>query len=68
MKQKALKAYLRAEEKIKSFLQEERGATDFIAIILIIVVVIAIAVIFKDALMGIVTSMMDKIKTDILNF
>lgn len=62
MKLKLLKAYVRTEEKIKSFLQEERGATDFIAIILIILAVIAVAAIFKDALLGIVEDLMEKIR------
>lgn len=40
--------YWRAKEAFKSFLEEERGDSHIIAVILVLVVVVGLAVLFKD--------------------
>lgn len=47
---------------IQSLKEEERGATDIIAILVMIVVVIAVAMVFKDRLIGIVNAAFDKLQ------
>lgn len=60
MKEKMLINWMRAKkvcrETLKSFMKEEKGASDIVAILLIIVVLIAVAGIFKDQLEAAVES------------
>jgi len=44
-------------------LQEERGEVNIIAIILIVIVVIALVIIFRDAITGIVESLLERIRS-----
>ncbi|MDY3015880.1 Flp1 family type IVb pilin [Blautia sp.] len=44
----------------EDFKTEEKGAAEIVAIILVIVVVIAAAVVFKDKIVNIVESVMEK--------
>lgn len=45
-------------EDIKS---EERGASDIVAVIMLVVIVIAVAVIFRDAITNAANTIMDKL-------
>lgn len=47
---------------IRSEWEEERGEANMIAIILIVIAVIALAAIFRDELIGIVTGLFEQIK------
>lgn len=47
---------------IQRLKEEEQGATDIIAILVMIVVVIAVAMVFKDRLIGIVNAAFDKLQ------
>lgn len=53
--------YWRAKEAFKSFLEEERGDSHIIAVILVLVVVVGLAVLFKDQITALVTNMWKKI-------
>lgn len=53
--------YWRAKEAFKSFLEEERGDSHIIAVILVLVVVVGLAVIFKDSIADLLDSLWDKI-------
>lgn len=53
--------YWKAKEAFKSFLEEERGDSHIIAVILVLVVVVGLAVIFKDQITALVNSIWDKI-------
>lgn len=46
---------------IKAFKEEERGASDMVAAIVLIVIIIALAVIFKQQLSEIVTAVFGKL-------
>lgn len=45
----------------EDFKKEERGASDIVAILLIILVVVAIAFVFKDQLGNLVNNVFDKV-------
>lgn len=63
-------AYLKAcglKEKAKDLLNKERGASDMIAVALMIVVVIALAAVFRSALTEVVQSVVDKVKDWVAN-
>ena len=47
------------------FIEEERGETNLIAILLIIVVVIALVGVFKNRMIGLINDLFDKIKDGI---
>ena len=47
---------------------DERGDTHIIAIILVLIVLIALAVIFKDQLIGIVNNLFGRVNDDLNNF
>ena len=58
-------AYLgacRLKSKARELIHKERGASDMIAVALMIVVVIALAAIFRTALSEVVTSVVEKVK------
>ena len=63
MKRKLMSAYLKGKHAVKNFLVKEDGASDIVAIILIIVVLIAVAAIFKTQLTAIVTDVFDALRT-----
>ena len=52
----------RLKGKAQELIQKERGASDMIAVALMIVVVIALAAIFRTALSEVVTSVVEKVK------
>lgn len=53
--------YWRAKEAFKSFLEEERGDSHIIAVILVLVVVVGLAVLFRQKISDIVTKLWNKI-------
>jgi len=60
MKEKLERAYFRCRlECIKAwnhFMYEEKGASDMVAILLVIVILVAVAAVFKDQLIGAVNT------------
>lgn len=56
-----LKSKLACKQALKSFTEEEKGASDIVAILLIIVVLIAVAAIFRTQLMAAVTGVFEKL-------
>lgn len=54
MREKLMKNYLKGQliisNKIRSFMSEERGASDIVAIIVLIVIIIAVATVFQGRL------------------
>ena len=50
---------------MKRFVQEEKGASDMVAILVVIVVVIGVAVIFRDKLGELIESIFTKAGTDL---
>ena len=58
---------LRARRFVSQLLEEERGDTDFVAIIIIIVILIAIAGIFKDQLEKAIKKVFDSLTNFIDN-
>lgn len=67
MFEKMDKLYLDTQTKRKCFMnnlrEEERGASDIVAIIAIIVIVLAVAVIFRKELGNLVTEAFSKVST-----
>jgi len=58
------------ELKVKSFLKEEKGAVDIVAIVVIIGVAVLLAIVFKDQLGALITSLFEAISgnsTDVVN-
>ena len=55
MNKLAVKAMM-AKENFKNMLNEERGDTNFIAIILILAIVVVLAVLFKDKIVSLFNS------------
>ena len=53
--------YWRAKEAFESFLEEERGDSHIIAVILVLVVVVGLAVLFRQKISDIVTELWNKI-------
>lgn len=43
------------------FLKEERGVSEIVAIVVVIVIILAIAVIFRETLVQVVTDVMNKL-------
>lgn len=56
-----------AKEKMKGFLQEEKGASDIIAVILIVVIVVALGMIFKKNIEQLVKDLWEKIDISFLD-
>lgn len=53
----------RMKECAKRLVQDERGDTNFVSIILIVVIVIALAIIFKDQVTAAMTDVMTQLTT-----
>lgn len=53
-----------AKEKMKGFLQEEKGAADIVAVILIVLIAVGIALIFRDNIKKLVEDLFTKIKNE----
>ncbi len=64
MREKMDFLWLKATSKMRNFWEdfkhEEKGAAEIVAIVLIIVIVVAVAFIFKDKIMQMVNSTMNK--------
>ena len=48
--------------KAKSFLQKEKGDVNVVAIVVLIGVAVLLAIIFKDAISGLITELIESIK------
>lgn len=51
----------RGERYLERLVQEERGASDIVAILVVIVILIAVAGVFKTSLMNLVTTVFNKV-------
>ncbi|WP_034864239.1 Flp1 family type IVb pilin [Thomasclavelia saccharogumia] len=49
------------KEKLNNFFEDERGAADIVAVILIIVIAVAIAWVFKDRIMELINNLFNQI-------
>ena len=49
------------KSKIQKFFSEEKGAVDIVAIIILIGIAIALALLFKDKIVGIVNDLLDNL-------
>lgn len=54
--------YWKAKEAFKSFLEEERGDSHIIAVILVLVIVVGLAVFFKDKIADLIKDLWNKVK------
>jgi len=54
--------YSRFGQKVRSLMTNERGDVNVVAIVVLIGVAVVLAIIFKDAVKGIITSLLDAIK------
>lgn len=54
-------AAIRLKVFIDSFLHEERGAVDIVAIVILIAVAVALALLFKGAISNVVTEMITQV-------
>lgn len=65
MNKKLTMAYLRGKMEfrnaLQSFTKEEKGASDIVAILLVIVILVAVAAVFREQLMNAVTTVFDKL-------
>lgn len=64
-RQALLKAELKVRNAIYNFLNEEKGGTEIVAILLIIIVLIGVVVIFRDQLTNLITSFFKRITNDV---
>ena len=51
-----------ARMKLRTFFNDEKGAVDIVAIVVLIGVAVLLAIIFKDAIGGLIESLLDSIK------
>ncbi len=58
-------AFLRGKMEMKELLEGEKGASDMVTVIILIVVVIAVAAIFRERLLALVTGLFDKLDTSV---
>lgn len=49
------------KERLNNFFEDERGAADIVAVILIIVIAVAIAWVFKDRIMELINNLFNQI-------
>lgn len=65
MKEKLIAYYLGKKlacmERLENFGKEEQGASDIVAILLVIVILIAVAAVFKDNLLRLVNDVFGKL-------
>ena len=62
LKKRLLNGFFRMKNQVNSFLKDESGEANIIAIILIIIVVIALVAIFRTQLTQIVNGLFEQIK------
>ncbi len=69
MRDKLMVAYLRRKmaflEAMENFGKEERGASDIVAILLVIVILIAVAAIFREQLTELTEKVFTKLGTEL---
>lgn len=53
--------YLYIESRVKAFLDEEHGAVDIVAVVVLIGIAVALAVIFKGRISTLLQDLLDKI-------
>lgn len=62
------RAYIAAtlwwQQKVEEFKNQERGAVDIIAIVVLIVIAVAVAFLFKDRIVGLVKDLFSKVDID----
>lgn len=56
-----LGAKVRAEKYLERICEEEKGASDIVAILVIIVILIAVAGVFREGLMNLVSTVFSKV-------
>lgn len=65
MREKLMKNYLKGQiilsNKIRSFMSEERGASDMVAVVVLIVIILGVAITFNEELGKVVTNMTTKL-------
>ncbi len=52
---------IRLEKEWEGFLEEEKGASDMVAVMVLIVILIAVAVIFRDGLINAIGAVMERL-------
>lgn len=55
-------AILRGMVECREFMEGEKGASDMVAVIVLIVIVIGVAVLFRDTIMEVAQAAMDKLR------
>lgn len=65
MREKMIAGYLRCRmacgKVLGNFIEEEKGASDIVAIMLVIVILIAVAAVFREQLMAAVTGVFEQL-------
>lgn len=61
MRELMFQAMMQAKQAFRRFRSEERGASDMVAVIVLIVIIIAVAAIFREELVRIVSGVMDNL-------
>lgn len=61
-----MQMYIKMLQAKQSFLEEERGAVDIVAIVVLIGVAVALALFFKDQIVKILTSLFGNIESEAL--
>ena len=61
MMQKLTYLGLVAKSKLDSFLQEERGDVNIVSIVVLIGIAVVLAIVFKDAIGNLITSLLNQI-------
>lgn len=57
-----MQMYIKMLQAKQNFLEEERGAVDIVAIVVLIGIAVALALFFKDQISGILTSLFGQIQ------
>lgn len=58
-----MQLYIKMMQAKQNFLEEERGAVDIVAIVVLIGIAVALALFFKDQISGILTNLFGQIET-----
>jgi Flp pilus assembly pilin Flp len=64
-KQALIKTELKVRNAIYNFVNEEKGGTEIVAILLIIIVLIGVVVIFRNELSALISSFFKRITNDV---
>ena len=60
-------AYIKVMQAKQKFLEEERGAVDIVAIVVLIGIAVLLAVLFKDQVTGLLNSLFETINKNATN-